>query len=240
MQYKLNEKVNLAATIYMPFDITLKGTTNYTFIMPLASDIVVEANSADQLFVSGDIINQASNFESKLKLPASIGIGAAYTASEKLTVEVDAEYTLWSHYDGLAFDFSNFSGTPRFEQAFFQANLASPVEWDNTGKIAVGLRYLLDPKLTLLAGGSVDQSPARNSVVFTPQFMDLGTKKSINAGGVFHINQWDLGIITSYFRYPDINFKGLVDLNGDNTYDNFPGEYKARTYETVLSFGYRF
>ncbi len=240
VQYKLNEKIKLAASFYLPSSITLKGTTAYTFILPRAAYVVVDANSADELFVSGAIVKQASNFESKLKLPSSISFGVAYQATEKLTAELDAEYTFWSQYKGLAFAFTEFSSTPRFEQAFFQSNLASPVEWDNAGKVALGLRYLLHPKLTLLAGGSVDQSPARNCTIFTPQFMDLGTKKSFNGGAVFHINQWDLGIVTSYFSYPDVNLKGLIDFNGDNTYDNFPGVYKASTYETVLSIGYRF
>jgi long-chain fatty acid transport protein len=242
IQYKLNEKINLAASLYMPFNITIKGTTRYTFVMPRAQYLWkdVEANSADYLFVAGDVLNQSSDFEVKLKLPPSISCGAAYLVNEKLTVELDAEYTFWSKYDGLEFKFSNFKGTPAFEQAFFQTDLSNPVDWDNAGKISLGARYLLHPKLTLLAGVSADQSPARNSTEFTPQFMDLGTKKSINGGGVFHFNQWDLGVITSYYSYPDINLVGLTDLNDDGTFDNFPGEYKASTYETVLSFGYRF
>jgi long-chain fatty acid transport protein len=240
MQYKLNEKINLAATLYIPFDITIDGKAYQTFILPQADNITVEANSADQLFISGDIIEQQSEFKTKLKLPSSFGLGVAYKATEKLTVEFDAEYTLWSKYDGLSFDFSTFVRTPRFEQDFFQSDLANPVEWDNAGKVALGLRYLIHPKLTLLAGGSADQSPQRNSTEVTPQFMDLGTKKSLNGGGVLHINQWDIGLVTSYFSYPDINLLGLTDLNDDGLYDNFPGEYKASTYETVLSLGYRF
>jgi len=200
----------------------------------------VPAGSAEFLFVSGEIPTQKSDFETTLKLPASLAFGVAYRATEKLTVALDAEYTLWSTYDGLDFSFSNFSGSPLLEQEFFQTDLANPVSWDNTGKISLGARYLLHPKLTLLVGACVDQSPARNSTDFTPQFMDLGTKKSFNAGGILHINQWDIGVITSYTYSPDINLVGLVDADGNDTFDNFPGAYKADTYETVLSLGYRF
>jgi hypothetical protein len=129
---------------------------------------------------------------------------------------------------------------PAFESEFFTSDLTNPVVWENAGKVALGLRYELNPALTLLAGGSADQSPARNSAEFTPQFVDLGTKKSYNAGGIFHINQWDVGVIASYFTYPDIDLVGLTNLDDDNMFDNFPGAYKARTYETVLSLGYRF
>ena len=119
-------------------------------------------------------------------------------------------------------------------------DLARPVEWDNAGKLAIGLSYDLYPQITLLAGGSADQSPSRNSTEITPQFTDLGTKYGYNGGVTFHVNQWDLGIITSYIDYPDLDLTGLTDLNTDGVYDNFPGNYKAATYETVLSVGYRF
>jgi long-chain fatty acid transport protein len=257
--WKPTDKLDVAATAYLPFDITIKGETFFTFIMPKAQylwgDVV--PNSADFLFVSGQIPTQASDFETKLKLPASLAFGVAYHATEKLTVALDAEYTLWSKYDGLKFSYSNFAGTPHyldsvlvdggwvksvrlFEPEFFQADLANPVDWDNAGKVSLGARYLLHPKLTLLAGVCADQSPARNSIYFTPQFMDLGTKKTFNAGGILHINQWDIGVITSYTDFPDINLVGLADADSNDTFDNFPGAYKADTYETVLSLGYRF
>jgi long-chain fatty acid transport protein len=240
--WKFNDKINVAMTAYLPFDITIKGETFYTFVLPKAENLWSEVvpNSGDHLFVSGAIINQTSDFETKLKLPASLGLGVSFQATEKLLVAVDAEYTLWSKYDGLEFDYSNFANVPLREQDFFTTDLANPVEWDNAGKVALGLRYRLHPSLTLLAGGSADQSPMRNSKLFTPQFMDLGTKKSFNGGGVLHINQWDIGLITSYSSYPDIDFGGLEDFNDDNLWDNFPGAYKAATYETVLSLGYRF
>ena len=149
---------------------------------------------------------------------------------------------------GLEFSLSNFdltdvpgdSLTAHFEEEFFTTNLASPVDWVNSGKVAMGLRYELWPSLTLLAGGSADQSPMRNSLHYTPQFMDLGTKRCYNGGAVLHINQWDIGLITSYLSYPDIEFGNLTDVDNDNMFDNFPGAYKASTYETVLSLGYRF
>jgi hypothetical protein len=106
--------------------------------------------------------------------------------------------------------------------------------------VSLGLKYDANDYLTLLAGGCADQSPMRNSFEFTPQFMDLATKKSYNGGAVLHINQWDLGFVVSYYDYPDISVGSLTDIDNDDLYDNFPGIYKAATYETMLSVGYRF
>ncbi len=257
MLWKPSETISLAMTAYLPFDITVTGTSDYTFVLPKADFLAgeVEAGSADYYFVTGDILHLASEFETKIQLPSSFGLGLAITPTEKLTITFDAEYTMWSQYEGLQFELTDFSGLPHMfvedattgdtsrvpiEQEFFTTNLSSPVVWVDCGKVAMGLRYDLWPALTLLAGGSADQSPMRDAVEFTPQFMDLGTKRNYNGGAILHVNEWDLGLITSYYTYPEVSLKGLSDLDSDNMFDNFPGAYKAVTYETVLSLGYRF
>lgn len=242
MLWKPTETISLAMTAYLPFDITVSGTTDYTFVMPKADFLVddVDIDSADYLFVTGDVLHFGSDFETKIQLPTSFGLGLAINPTEKLTVSFDAEYTMWSKYEGLLFNQTNFTGVPKFENEFFTTNLSSPVEWVDCGKVAMGISYDVWPSLTLLAGGSADQSPMRDSFEFTPQFMDLGTKKNYNGGAILHVNEWDIGLITSYYTYPEVRFKGLTDLDSDNMFDNFPGAYKATTYETVLSLGYRF
>jgi long-chain fatty acid transport protein len=240
--WKVSAKLNIAATAYLPSAITITGNTHYTVIMPKSLTLQgeVDPNSADYLFVSGEIVNMTSEFETEIKLPASIAMGLSFQATEKLLVAFDAEYTMWSQYKGLAFSYSDFAMIPEFEQDWFTSNLSNPADWDNAGKVSLGLRYTLDPHLTLLAGGCADQSPQRNNADFSPQFMDLGTKKSYNLGGILHLNQWDLGVTTSYTDYPVVDYSGLRDFDEDGLWDNFPGAYGAETFETVLSVGYRF
>ena len=240
--WNVNDQLDIGVTGYLPFDITIEGDSRFTFIMPYIAPLQRSniSDPADTLFVGGRIEKPISDFKTKLRLPASFGIGLAFRPMEKLLVALDAEYTLWSHYDGLAFEYSAFSGVSTLETEWFTENISEPVDWKDAGKVALGLSYDLFPELTLLAGGSADQSPSRDSREINPQFMDLGTKYGFNFGGTLHINQWDLGVITSYFDYPDLDVRGLTDLNEDNVFDNFPGEYKAQTYETVLSVVYRF
>lgn len=241
--WKATEKLNVAISGYLPFDITITGKTNNVVVMPKSDQLAAEPglDPVDYKFVLGEILDYSSNFESELKLPSSISFGLAYQITEKLTVAFDAEYTRWAKYEGLAFSYSNFSGsTPDYETEFFTTDLSSPVVWKDAGKVSMGLRYKLHPTLTLLAGGGADQSPARESQEINPQFFDLGTKKNYNVGGILHINRWDVGIITSYFDHPDVDVAELTDVNDDNMFDNFPGAYKAETYETVVSLSYRF
>jgi len=251
--WKATEKLNLAISAYLPFDITVSGTTEFTYIMPKNDYLYRRTgiDQTDQMFVAGGAIEFESDFETKLKLPSSVALGLAYQVNDKLTVAMDAEYTLWSYYEGLEFIYTDQQGLPSHvdqithervypESEFFSQNLSRPVEWKNAGKVMLGALYDVNQTLTLLGGFSMDQSPSRECTEITPQFLDTGTKKSISFGGIVHINQWNLGMVTAYTSYPDIAISGLTDTNKDNIIDNFPGAYKASTYETVMSIGYRF
>jgi len=253
--WKVNEKCDLAVTAALPFDVTVDGDAELTFVMPYAQNLIDEVNlpQEDLIFVKGGAQVIQSDFTTKLKLPPSMALGVAYKLTDKLTLAFDAEYTLWSQYDGLEFTYSNFRNLPQkpdsvggqiqyvnLVEEFFTANLNNPTDWDNAGKVMLGARYQYNPVLTLLAGVSADQAPSRSTTEVIPQFIDTGDKYGFNAGAQFHVNQWDLGIITSYFSYPDRTVGSLTDVDGDDSFDNFPGAYKASYYETVLSIGYRF
>ena len=253
MLWKFNDKLNVAVTAYLPFDITVDGSTDYTFIMPKYPDQSIDEvnmSAEDLLFVKGEDVVLSSDFKSKIKLPASFGLGLAYQVTEKLTVSLDAEYTMWSHFDGLEFAYTNFTGLRRtpdtvsggyrnLEEDFFTTSLSNPVEWDDAGKVALGLMYDYSETITLLAGGSLDQSPARDGKLY-PQFVDTGDKYGFNGGAIFHVNRWDVGIVQTYINYPDLGVGGLDDLDNDGNFDNFPGEYEANYFETTLSVVYRF
>ncbi|UCG62472.1 MAG: outer membrane protein transport protein [Candidatus Zixiibacteriota bacterium] len=251
----LTDKLNLGFTAALPFDITLKGSSMLAYYMPLNADLLTPGGAdgvdylpgtPEYLFASGSLITDSADFEAKLKLPASFGMGLAYSLTENLTLSLDGEYTLWSKFDGLDFVFSNHHGltgaadTSTMLQEFFTEDISNPVEWKDAAKVAMGVRYDFRDRLTFLAGGSMDQSPAEEALEFKPQLMDTGTKYSYSTGVIYHHGQWDFGLAGSITTYPDLAVDGLVDTDGDDLPDNFTGEYKANTYETVLSFNYRF
>ncbi|UCD64765.1 MAG: outer membrane protein transport protein [Candidatus Zixiibacteriota bacterium] len=263
--FNLNEKLNLGVTANLPFDITLSGSSRLEYYMPKITSLLVPGSESGEeilpgtteyLFAAGGKIVDTADFECDLKLPFSVGAGLAYQVNDKLTVAFDAEYTFWSKYEGLDFVFTNHRGltgaadTSDIAKEFFIAELpfgdtvlshhAYPVEWQDAGKVMMGIRYKFNDRLTLLGGGAVDQSPAREATEITPQFVDTGTKYSINGGVLFHHGQWDFGLAGSYTDYPDQTVPDLVDSNEDGLFDSFAGVYSAATYETVLSFQYRF
>ncbi len=251
--YDVTEKLKIGLNARIPFDITIDGKSSLEFYMPIVpyidSAAVDDPNSpgtAGNLFVTGTKIIDSADFKTKLQLPASFGLGLAYQVNDKFLVSFDAEYTMWSRYKGLDFLYSNHFGltgaadTSATANEFFTADVSNPVDWENSGKFALGLLYDYNQYLTIIGGGSANQSPARTNSLVTPQFIDTGDKYTFSGGLIWHFKQYDLGFVTSYTTYPDLTSNDLVDLNSDDIFDNFNGFYKAETYETVFSFVYRF
>ena len=251
----LNEKLNVGITASLPFDITITGTSQLEYYMPLIPSLLAPGSTdgeevipgtPEYVFASGTKIIDTADFETTLQLPMSAGLGLAYKVTEKLTVSLDAKYTFWSQYEGLVFTYTNHRGltgaadTSEFISEFFKADASNPVEWKDVGAAALGLRYLFKEEITLLAGGAMEQSPAREAVELTPQFVDTGDKLTLSGGIIYHHGQWDFALAGSYTSYPDQTASVLVDSDSDGLFDSFAGDYSASTYETVLSFNYRF
>ncbi len=252
--WTVTEKVKLAATMRVPFDVTIDGRMRSEFYMPDDSSLwrwhespqVRNVGSVGQLFLSGSIVSVEGDFETKLQLPPAISLGVAFAASEKLTMALDAEYTFWSRFEGLEFSYSNQvvptgpADTSLVARSFFTSNLSFPIDWDNAAKAMLGASYEFDTYLTLLAGAAIDQSPARNTSRFTPLFVDTGTKYAFSGGFVAHIERWDLGLVTTYVHHPDLEVETPGDFGAEEDFVTFPGEYRADVFETLLSFNYRF
>ncbi len=242
LMWKPTEKMTIGISGKLPAEITIKGNTNLEFYLPKNYNKFVdpkELNSVENMFFAGNVITLTADMETKLKLPGSIGLGVAYDLTDKLTVALDAEYTLWSSFEGLEFTYSNIISTSEdnLDQKidtmmyFFGANTGSSANWENTGKLAFGLSYDLTSYATFLAGTSYDQSPLRKTSALTAQFMDTGDKLGLNSGFLFHANRWDLGVVTSYTNSSELSTSEEGSL---------PGDYKASAYETVFSLSYRF
>ena len=252
--WTVNEKLNLAAAFRVPFNLTISGAAVSQFYMPNNhtlwffndSAAIGDLGTVGQLFLSGAKVIDYADFETTLKLPPSIALGLSYAISEKLTIALDAEYTLWSKFEGFDFTYTNHRGlsgpadSSALARDFFTADLSYPIDWENTGKVMVGASYDYADFLTLLAGLSVDQSPAREVKQFSPLFVDTGDKYGFNAGFVIHIDRWDLGLVSSYLYQPDLTIATPSTFGQEEEFVYFPGDYKAAAYETILSFNYRF
>ena len=253
MMLQVNERLNLGLTASLPFEITISGESELEYFMPKISTLInnppsaeYDAGTARYLFASGAKVTDTADFETKLKLPPSIGMGLAYQVNDNFVVSLDAEYTFWSQYEGLDFTYTNHRGligsadTIAYVKDYLTSDISKPADWDNAFKVMMGMKYDYKTLFTFLGGFGYDQSASRDALEITPLLFDTGDKYTFSAGAIYHYQQWDFGVITSYTTLPDLTVTDLVDTNNDGLYDSFAGDYKANTYETVVSFNYRF
>jgi long-chain fatty acid transport protein len=249
------DRFNIGITGNIPSNITIDGDSALMnlYLPKVGNDGGFTIGTIENLFASGSRINGMADFETKLNLPPSFGMGVSFDVTEKLTLAIDAQYMLWSQFEGFEFTYSNWGQLSRLVDTavlvdgavttnirdWVYDNTLHPVEWENSGRVMVGANYNPHDIFSFYLGGYKDQSPARKTTQFTPNFIDTGDKNNFSGGFMFHVNEWDIGIATSYTNYPDLTLTE-IDSDGDGIDDSIPGFYQADYYETVLSFIYRF
>ena len=241
--YQVSEKMKVGLTASLPFAITVDGDALNLYYMPFNNELDSATVGTDEnIFVRGGARSFRPTFETEIKLPASIGGGIGFQLTEKLLISFDASYTFWSTFKGLSFAYDKWLlvGADTSYADFFTQDQSHPTEFNDAGRVALGLAYDYSNTLTLVGGVSADQSANRDAIGLIPQFVDTGDKYGFNIGALLHMENWTVGLVTAYTHHPDLTITGLKDLNGDGNFDNFPGEYKAETFETTLSFDYRF
>ena len=269
--WHLSDNFQVAFTARVPFDITVDGGASLRFYMPKNNSLWQNSDSAaianpgtpGQLFLSGKTVKDTAQFETKVQLPPSLGIGFAYNISENFTLAMDAEITFWSQVDGFFFNYSDHQGltgpadTAATARDFFTADLSNPVDWEDGVSLMLGASYDAAAYLTLLAGASMDyrevsslsylipgvqsdQSDNVDEEAYFPQLSSQKDRYTLNAGVIFHINQWDLGLVGTYNKYPDLTHPTISEEDGGRTPVSFAGDLKSQTFETVMSFIYRF
>lgn len=143
---------NLAVT-YKPIENTVLAATYRSFI-----DIEVEG--------SGTLSNVATGFtyegdaSIKFPLPAALNLAVAYTIGD-LTAEFVYEKTYWSELETIDFNYStSLSTLGGAASAFALFDKAHDKNWKDTNSYRLGLTYIANPDLTLMAGFGIDESPA--------------------------------------------------------------------------------
>ncbi len=261
--YDINEKMKFGLTYSGKTSIDISGESQFKFYMGQNPDTIVYVTNQlfeELLFMRGEIIEVISDFETTLDLPATLGGGLAYQATDKLTISLDAELVFWSQFEGFEFKFSNFaaSGGPdifrnreiltdtvydRAQSIIFE-NLSIPISWDNAAKVMVGASYKPYNFVDIRAGFAADKSSIDwgNAAGITqiPHFFDLGTKFIYSFGLGFEIGVWSLDLATSYTHQPDYSTTTQIDQNDDGLMDNIAGDYEGENFRTVLGFSYRF
>jgi long-chain fatty acid transport protein len=142
--------------------------------------------------------NEESHYRYTYYYPSTIGLGAAYKPTKKLTLTSDWELTDWRKVNR-KLDFNR--------TGVLLQDTDLDWEWKTSTNIAVGAEYQLNPRLALRSGIRYDQSPMSQNSVSVTNVVDVD--KVWYTTGLLY--EWkDLSLMTSYaYTYGDDTIRGV-------------------------------
>ena len=230
--YKVSPKLQFGFSYQSPVDISLSDSIGLEMYFP----VIPNSGILDPTYPYGDV-----NFETTLPLPGEIGVGVMYKPIEKLTLTCDLSSVNWSRLEYL--DTKDIILTPDtliYGTMYLGVRETKlPFNWDDIVRFSLGGEYILKEGLFVRGGYFFEQSPIPNST-FTLLIPDVGDKHSINVGLSYQINSFELGYDYQLVVHKKREVKAIQDVNGDDRFDNMPGDYKMLFHCSGLSFTYRF
>lgn len=137
---------NLAVDVKPAKDWNLALTYRSNVDMNFEGDVKLLTNTGLPVYTQGDVTVPA---------PAVLAFSAAYTM-DAWTFEVTLDETFWSEYESLDFNYQTPIYNPVLKGAF---GIPVNKSWDDSTAIRLGVEYVLDPRVTILAGFAYDENP---------------------------------------------------------------------------------
>lgn len=134
----------------------------------------------------------------EVTLPDSWHIGYNHKFNDKTRVELNAVRTNWSTYDALNINVSG-TGVPNFDKVH-----ASPKNWEDGWRYAIGVEHKLSDKYTLMAGFAYDESsiPYDGGDFMVP----TGNRKTYSIGARYNDKDQTVALALGWMDVGDLNF----------------------------------
>jgi long-chain fatty acid transport protein len=165
-----------------------------------------------------------------IMLPDLIQAGVSYSASDKLTVNADLEYTLWSTFDTL---------TIESDVAAF--NKTEEHQWKNVACLRIGGQYKLSDQWKVRAGYLYDQNPVKEEH-FETRIPDSDRQGlSIGAGYTIGNVTIDAAYMYLLFNKRTISNSLMDDASvTPKAPDALNGTYRSHAQLAGITIGYKF
>jgi long-chain fatty acid transport protein len=174
-----------------------------------------------------------NKFDATLPLPATVNVGIGLTPTDKLTIGVDVNWTQWSAYQALRFDFTKDGAAAQVGTGTFSE---SKRDYQDTFTFRLGGQYKVTDKLALRLGGAYDMTPVKDGYV-TPETPD--NDRLIGTAGVGYNITENFGVDASFmFQAIMKRTQTEADLLNNGTTDRVPGTY--RTNISIPGIGLRY
>lgn len=144
---------------------------------------------------------KGGDLNSRVVLPEVLTLSAEHGLTDDLDVMASATWVNWSVLDEIRLEYTDSSlrgGSDITESGddVRRRDLVQPLEFENTIRYGLGLRYRADERLTLRTGASFDESPLKDPAYRTPRAPD--NDRIIAGLGMSYAWSDNLGIDFSY------------------------------------------
>ncbi len=256
--FKLNDRLSVAFGIaYVHLRATLEQFTPTSPLTDanfrLSGDADGWGVNAALKYKASDTINLGLSYRSRIKedvdgtadvngtplsgsaktsitLPDLIQFGVSYKASDKLTLNADLDYTMWSTFDRLVIE----SNVPQF-------NITEEHQWKDVWNLRVGGQYALSDQWKLRAGYLYDQNPVKEEF-FDTRIPD-SDRQGVSVGVGFSTGNITIDTAYMYLRFNNRTVSNST-LDDPSVTPKAPnalnGTYKSSAQLVGITIGYKF
>jgi len=164
---------------------------------------------------------------SSVKLPEMVNGGFAFRPTDTLTISAEADWTNWSKFDQLAFNYN-----PALP--LVGSTSVTPEEWHPTVAVKIGVEWKAQDDLRLRVGYNFDPSPV-NDKNFTPA-LPLEDRHVFSVGAGYDFTKaLTMDVAYMYVKQKDINQTASTGLGAIRN-----GRYESSAHLFGLSANYNF
>ena len=207
---------------------------NLGMLLDLTDDLAlgVSYRSEMKVDISGDVFLSAPvgirlPGKTDLTLPQQAFAGLYYKGFDPLTFEIGLTWEGWSSFDELRIELADGSSS------------VTPRDWNNSFIYNFGVRYRLNPTVTLLAGYLYGETPVPDHT-FDPSIPDSDTHL-FSLGTDLNFNRCKVAFSYAYQRFESRTKNNLIGASpvAEST-DLANGTYKSDLHLVALGLTYRF
>ena len=208
LQMKLSENVQLGATYRSQVNLNLSGG-QASFKVP---------TSLRDSFPN-------TRFETSMPLPqvASIGIGVKPLRNERLTLQLDLNFTGWNSFDSVRINYT--------ERTSMLQNMRTPRNYRNTLAVRLGGNYKISKVVSVMGGGAYDPSPVVTDFV-TPDLPD-SDRFSLSCGA-------SVRPFKGFTILAACEFVSSKKRSSNYQFGNFMGTYQTQSVTPGIGITYNF
>ena len=206
-----------------------KATDQVSFGLSYRSRVKVKLDGTAEIAPGLGILSNPGSTE--VTLPDLIQAGVSYKASDKLTVNADIDYTLWSTYDRLVIQ----SNTILLLTGGTSNTATEEKQWHDVWCIRLGGQYQLSDQWKLRAGYVYDKNPVNDTYfdTITPD----SDRQGVSIGTGYTIGNTTVDLAYMYLRF---NKRTLSDSLVDGSSQILNGTYKSQAQLAGITIGYKF